>query len=155
MPSPVRKILVPVDFSPRSRAAVSYAVDLARVTHADVDVLHVVPPPSRTVLRAEAVIGVALSHASPEAYAHAEEQLEALISTVEHAGCGVRARVEEGDPAATTVQIATDDGHDLVVMGTHGRTGLAGVVLGSVAQSVINCAPCPVLTFRGRDPHLF
>ncbi|HEX2677096.1 MAG TPA: universal stress protein, partial [Polyangiales bacterium] len=65
---------------------------------------------------------------------------------------GVGARVDEveGVPATAIVKVATDTKTDLVVMGTHGRTGLAHVVVGSVAERVVRLAPCPVLTVRGK-----
>jgi nucleotide-binding universal stress UspA family protein len=142
----MKSILVPVDLSPLSRAALRYAVGLARITRAEIEVLHVVPPPSRVVLRVEAYVGLPLTRTPPEVIAHAQARLQALISSVEHDGCAVHARVEAGDPAASAVQVATDQHHDLVVMGAQGCRGSAAA-LGTVARGVITCAPCPVLTF--------
>ncbi|HUQ03989.1 MAG TPA: universal stress protein [Kofleriaceae bacterium] len=144
----MRRMLVPVDFSPQSGAALRYAVALARLTGAEVEVLHVVAPPSRAKLRVEAYVGLPLTRTPPEVYAQAEAQLRALISSVGTDGCEVHTRVVAGDPAASAVQVATDERHDLVVLGTHGSTGITGALLGSVARGVISCAPCPVLTFR-------
>ena len=59
--------------------------------------------------------------------------------------------IEAGDPTRTVVEIADQDGYDLIVMGTHGRTGLSHLVLGSVAEQVVRRAKCPVLTVRGSD----
>jgi nucleotide-binding universal stress UspA family protein len=146
----VKQILLPVDFSARSRAALRYAIGLARVTGSELELLHVVPAPSNLAVAVDAYVGWPMPHAAPTVLDDAREQMAALISCVDHTGVIVHQRIEEGDPAATIVQVATDERHDLIVLGTRGRVGLADLILGSVAKKLISCAPCPVVTLR---PH--
>jgi nucleotide-binding universal stress UspA family protein len=147
----LKRILVPVDFSLRSRAALGYAVALARQTGAEIEVLHVVPAPSHLTVAVDAYLGLPLPHASSTMLSDAQDRMDALVTCLDHAGVIVHQKIEEGDPAATIVQLATDDAHDLIVLGTHGRVGLAELILGSVAKRLITCAPCPVVTLRAHE----
>jgi nucleotide-binding universal stress UspA family protein len=144
----VQRILVPVDFSECSWAALEYARYFARCYQATVHVLHVweTPPyvdpgttvdvPGRTQTLAEFL-------RSP-----AGNEMKRLLDALEDAGSGeVFCRLESGDPCDTIVSVAHED-YDLVVMGTHGRTGLTHLLLGSIAERVVRRAPCPVLTVR-------
>lgn len=136
----VRRILVPVDFSPCSRAALEYAEDLAESLGASVDLLHV---------------WAGLYHHSLETeplalFAHSElaREMEALLAELEQRGIDAHGRLEQGSPREAIVRAAGEGKYDLIIMGTHGRTGLAHLFLGSVAESVFRRAPCPVLTIR-------
>jgi nucleotide-binding universal stress UspA family protein len=142
-------ILVPVDFQPASQAALRYALAMAAESHAEVDVLHVVPPPRALDLVLDAYLGRKMPLVSPDVVSRAEHNLEETLARTPHPGVEVHRRIEAGDPAATIVRLAVEDGHDLIVMGTHAHSTLRDLVLGSVAQRVITCAPCPVLTMRG------
>jgi nucleotide-binding universal stress UspA family protein len=144
----VTRMLVPVDFSARSRAALRYAVEMARTTCAEIEVLHVVHPPNALHVAFDAYVGRPLPHASAVEVADAREQMDNLVSSVDHEGVSVHQRVEAGDPAATIARIAAEGAHDLILLGTHGRIGLAELVYGSVAKRLITCAPCPVVTLR-------
>jgi nucleotide-binding universal stress UspA family protein len=139
------RILVPVDFTPRSRAALRYALGLAETTGATVQVLHVVPPPSDVLRRAQAYIGLPESQVTAEVLSHADAELDVLLSSVPHS-MPIEKRVISGDAAASVVQIADDEGFDLVVIGSRGRGRLAAAALGSVAHAVMTCARCPVLS---------
>jgi nucleotide-binding universal stress UspA family protein len=70
------------------------------------------------------------------------------VDSVDHRGVVLHQRVEEGDPAATIVELATEDADDLIVVATRGRIGAARLLLGSVASTLITCAPCPVVVLR-------
>jgi nucleotide-binding universal stress UspA family protein len=142
----VRSILVPVDFSDCSRAALDYAEALAEKFDATLDVVHVweitpyIPP--------EAMVGVpggttqTLAHT---ARATAEQQLHVFeTSTKTPGGRWRKSRLESGDPARTIVEIADKDGYDLIAIGTHGRTGIGHLLMGSVAEKVLRRARCPV-----------
>jgi nucleotide-binding universal stress UspA family protein len=145
----LKRILVPVDFSPQARAALRHAVDLARLGGATIDLLHVVPQESRASMLRDAAAGRPIGKVPEQVYVAGEEQLRALLTTIPHDGVKVTPIVEPGaDAAATAVRLATELKPDLIVMGTHGRVGLAELILGSVAQRVITTAPCPVLTVR-------
>jgi nucleotide-binding universal stress UspA family protein len=141
---PFSKILVPVDFSPHSREATLYAVDLARRYSAPITLVHAYQP---------------IVYALPESYVvytpnqlaniltELQKQLAAAKVDAELAGATkVDTSVLQGDVASQIVQCAVDGGHDLIVMGTHGRTGPAHLLLGSIAEKVVRRAPCPVLT---------
>jgi nucleotide-binding universal stress UspA family protein len=144
----LKRILVPVDFSVRSRAALGYAIELARQTGAEIDVLHVVPPPSQLAVAVDAYLGLPLPHTSPTVLTEAQDRMDALVSCIDHGDVIVHRKIEAGDPAATIVQRATDDADDLIILGTHGRIGVADLIFGSVAKRLITCAPCPVVTMR-------
>ena len=150
----VRHLLVATDFSDRSRAALNYAVDLARALAAEIDLLHVVPPPPKTEMVIDAYLGRALPAVSEELISTAQRRLESLLANLPHEGVRVRTLVEAGDPAATIVRIASELPSDLVLIGTHARIGLSELVLGSVAHRVLTCAPCPVVTLRGDEAAL-
>jgi nucleotide-binding universal stress UspA family protein len=140
----IRTILHPTDFSEASSLAYQMACSLARDRGARVVVLHVVPPP---LFRAEAV-----ARAGPDDY-HTQLVNEFLLPLhppdpavpLEH-------RLIDGEPDRAIVRTAGELGCDLIVMGTHGRRGLARLLLGSVAEKVLRAAPCPVLLVRASPP---
>jgi nucleotide-binding universal stress UspA family protein len=146
----LKRILLPVDFSERSRAALRYAIGLARLGGAGVDLLHVVPPPSELAVAVDAYVGRPLRRTPTALLDDAQRRLERLATSVEHDGVALTTQVLAGDAAATIVQVATDGAHDLIVIGAHGRSGLAGLILGSVTKRLLSCAPCPVVTLRAR-----
>lgn len=147
----IHRLLVATDFSVRSRTALRYAVELARALSAEIDLLHVTRAPSRVALAADAYLNRPLPTTSEKVLAEARAKLEQLSFRVSHDGVRVTPLVESGDPAATIVRIATEILSDLIIVGTHARTGVSEMVLGSVAHRVITCAPCPVITLRGNE----
>lgn len=140
------KILVPVDFTSKAAAAVRRAVEIARPAGAEVILLqfhdaveYPLPFDSFVGTRAH------LQQLSEPLL----ERLEAARSAVERLGVRrVTSRYEYGDPAAGIIRVAAEEGCELIVMGTHGRTGFSRWVLGSVAEKVMRGAPCPVLTVK-------
>jgi nucleotide-binding universal stress UspA family protein len=141
----LRRILVPTDFSRSSENALAYAAAFAEKFGAEVVLLHVVQDLALFV--PEAVM------AAPPLTAPVGQFLAAARQALEHAAAGVggvtiRPEVAEGVPYEEIVRQAREHDVDLIVMGTHGRTGLAHVLLGSVAEKVVRRAPCPVLTVR-------
>jgi nucleotide-binding universal stress UspA family protein len=141
---PLHTVLHPTDFSERSEYAFRLACSLARDYGARLVVLHVATPP--LALYGEGVI-------LPEPEAHLAEARKRL-DQLEAPGPGVRLerRLAEGDPAAEVLRLAREVGADLIVMGTHGRTGLSRLLAGSVAEQVMRRAACPVLTVRAPFP---
>jgi nucleotide-binding universal stress UspA family protein len=143
-----RRIVHATDFSRASRAAFAQALELARQNGAELTLVHVYPP---------VVPPVAAGAAAPAAYraliaevqARTQQQLDKLIARAKEAGIPVTGLLFEGTPHDRIVRAAKASGADLIVVGTHGRTGLARLVLGSVAARVVALAPCPVLTVRG------
>jgi nucleotide-binding universal stress UspA family protein len=148
------RILVPVDFSVRSRVALRYAVEAARASGAEVDVLHVVSAMGGAQLALNAYLGRSMKTTSDGEVHRAWSMLTDLMSVVPHDGVTLRPRIEAGDPAATIVRVATEDEHTQIVICTHGRDGLANLLLGSVATAVMSCAPCPLTLLRADEEFL-
>jgi nucleotide-binding universal stress UspA family protein len=148
MTSP-RQILVPVDFSMPSRVALDYASELSKTLGATMDVLHVWQAPSYVPLGSGLVSGVGEANMVEMIRKNAEEALDGFIDEARKRGVMVRsARTLGGPPAWSIVDAAREGNYDLIVIGTHGRTGLPRVMLGSVAENVVRHAHCPVLTVR-------
>jgi nucleotide-binding universal stress UspA family protein len=127
----VRQVLFPTDFSDVSRRAGRTAVAVAETFGARIHVLHVVPPVTDPTPAREAL---------PDALAELATDPAPVVATV------------TGLPAREIVRYARGHGIDLVVMGTHGRTGFSHALLGSVAEAVVRRAPCPVLTIPAGTP---
>jgi nucleotide-binding universal stress UspA family protein len=147
--SRIRRILHPTDFSRASTAAFRRAVDMAKGNRAELLLVHVLTP---------AVPIVADGYVSPQVYedmanatrAYGQKHLDALVRKAKQAGARVRGLLLEGVPHERIAQAARSRKADLVVIGTHGRTGFAKLFLGSVASRVLTVSPCPVLTVRGK-----
>lgn len=136
---PVHTIIFPTDFSDNAQQAFPLACSLARDCGAGIVVLYVIPPP----LGHEQVE----AHNAPERYyADARQALQQIQSP--HDNVRVEHRLEEGDAAKVIIEVAETTPSSMIVMGTHGRTGIGRLVLGSVAEQVLRKAPCPVLTVR-------
>jgi nucleotide-binding universal stress UspA family protein len=146
---PFRRIVHPTDFSRASQAAFGTAVELARANRAALTILHVITP---------LVPMIGEGYAAPQLYermladaqGHAGRELQARLARARKAGVRAKGLAVEGLPHDRIVQTAKRLRADLIVIGTHGRTGLARFFLGSVASRVVATAPCPVLTVRGR-----
>jgi nucleotide-binding universal stress UspA family protein len=158
-------ILVPTDFSPAANQMLAYAFEEATQHHARLTLLHVLhhhpatevyyikgAPESRTGFVAEFGGTVpTITPSPPETIRrdYHEEALLRLSELVPPSFPGVwEPQVVAGDPADAIVRMAEELAVDLIVMGTHGRTGLQHVLLGSVAEKVVRLALCPVLTVR-------
>ena len=142
------RILVPTDFSPPSDAALDYARILATRFGSALEILHVVDDP--TVESDFVPDGFAASTEGIRngLVEHSRERLDSLMTFVDRARYHAHAETLFGSPAQTIVDYAIATGAGLIVMGTHGRTGLAHLLMGSVAEQVVRTAPCPVLTVR-------
>ncbi|MCC6554853.1 MAG: universal stress protein [Polyangiaceae bacterium] len=134
-------ILVPVDFEPASMKAIELAKELAGKTGGEVVLLHVYQLPVYTYPGLEPALLPGFHAEVSAAAARAVEQLSAQTG-------GLRALLREGDPASEILAAATEHKATMIVMGTHGRRGIAHLFLGSVAEKVIRKASVPVLTVR-------
>ena len=150
---PLKRILVPVDFSPCSDAALELAADLAEQYGAEVDILHVWQPPQEL----GAFVGLSSvpieggRHLSLTQFimAEAQDDLDGLVEQLDDRQlAAVRAHLEEGSPRRVILDFAEQGTFDLLVMGTNGRTGLAHLFMGSVTEWVVRHAQIPVLTVR-------
>ena len=149
----VSQILVPVDFSAHSELTVEYAGELAGRLGASVHLLHVVQPIATVALGQDGVDLSPLIELEARAAADAERQMGAIRAALAASGLTVSTEVLTGHPATVIVTIARERKRDLIVMGTHGRTGLTHLFMGSVAEKVTRLAPCPVLTVRALEWH--
>jgi nucleotide-binding universal stress UspA family protein len=139
----IQTILHPTDYSELSQAAFHYAVELARVHGASVTVLHV----AETLGPEQLTYGEAVSQPQPQAYRQRLWE-EFLRLTPAEPGVPLEHLLREGDPAEEIVRAADDLSCDLIVMGTHWRTGLRRWLEGSVAEAVLRQVSCPVLVVK-------
>jgi nucleotide-binding universal stress UspA family protein len=141
---PIRTVLHPTDFSGHSDYAFRLACSLARDYGARLIVLHVLERP--------VLIYAGVMTAPPPPAPTAEERQAVLerLHRIEPPDPAVRVEhlLEEGDPATAILQVAQERQCDLIVLGSHGRTGLGRLLLGSVAEQVVRKASCPVLTVK-------
>jgi nucleotide-binding universal stress UspA family protein len=145
----IRRILVPTDFSDCALPAVRYAAELANKFGSELILLHVVP--DAVLALPDAVMPTPTPLADLNALTDAGKQgLANLIAAEKLQERRPRSEVRIGSPAQEITAAATDLHADLVCIGTHGRGGLARVLLGSVAEHVLRQAPCPVLTVRSK-----
>ena len=143
----VQRILFPTDFSDHSKAAEKSACDLADQFGAELHVLHVLHDPLLTMPMTAAALLVPPQSLDNE-ITYAEEEIQKVPPTVWASGKRVVRAVRAGTTFDTIVRYAQENAIDLIVIGTHGRTGLPHVLLGSIAERVVQHAPCSVLTVR-------
>jgi nucleotide-binding universal stress UspA family protein len=147
----ITKILVPVDFSPHSDRAFGYATTLAQRFDARLGLIHVVEDPFITGAWNTEVYVPNAGELLEGLIANAEQRLAALKGSAAALGLTAETAVITGRPAHAIVEHAKEGSFDLIVMGTHGRTGLSHIVMGSVAERVVRTAPCAVLTNRAPE----
>ena len=143
----LRRILHATDFSPASRHAFAKALDLAKESRAGLLIVHV----------RSTVVPMVEGYTAVEVYAdiqranraYATKQLDRLVAQARQARVRTESLLLEGIAADQIARAARRRRADMVVIGTHGRTGLAKLFLGSVASRVVATAGCPVLTVRG------
>lgn len=143
--SPMKPLLVAVDFSDLSERAVAYAVDHARGSGRCIDLLHVGQDTLTARARANApadMLEVIRKHEDE----NDQKELERVMATVPEAMRG-QTLLRRGPPAETICEVA-GNGYEMVVVSTHGRTGLQQFFIGSVAERVVRLAPVPVLVVR-------
>lgn len=144
----LKKILVPQDFSDYSLHALKYAVTFAELFKSELIVLHIVEP---IVYPADFSFGqVSIPAMEEEIRKHSEEQLHELVEKEIPAGIRATPIIRVGKPFIEIVEVAKSENADLIVISSHGRTGMDHVLFGSTADKVVRKAPCPVLTIR---PH--
>jgi nucleotide-binding universal stress UspA family protein len=134
-PLNISRILLATDFSAASELALKYAVTLAERCGASLHLLHVMEEPL-------------VSGTWDPQIDSKRVHLENLLSREERIRCSVTGEVRVGRAAATICDVAAERGSDVIVIGTHGRTGLPQVLVGSVAETVLRKAPCPVFAVR-------
>lgn len=140
------RIVCPTDFSATAARAIELATQMAKAFGAELVLLHVVPAlnyPTR---------GLSIAGAFPqleqELHARAKERLQELETALQ--GVTVRHELRDGDPYEQILACARDGKADLIVIGTHGHTGIKHALLGSTAERVVRLAECPVMTVRAK-----
>ncbi len=144
----LKKILFPTDFSHTGDSALQLATALARDSDATIVIVHVEEPPV-------AYGGGEMYYGMPEP---ALEEIKRMLHEVKPTDPSVKYehRLVTGDPPSAIVRLAEEEHADMIVLGTHGRTGLSRLLMGSVAESIVRRAPCPVLSYKrhnGQDGH--
>lgn len=139
-----KRICCPIDFSDASRAAMEVAADVARRNAGDLTLLHAYPIPGYTFPDGSVVASPKMMQDLAD---QAQRHLDEWRSEAEKLGAPKVATVTAvGEPAAEILGYASQQGVELLVLGTHGRTGLEHALMGSVAERVVRRARCPVLT---------
>lgn len=149
---PFTKILVPIDFTTHAAEAVRRAVELARHYGAGVTLCYVYEPADYPLPSGYIVY-------TPEQLERVtqeiQKRLEAARKDAEAVSGGavpISTRLLQGSAALSIIDLASDEKFDLIVMGTHGRTGVGRLLMGSVAEKVVRAAPCSVLTVKAAEP---
>jgi len=133
-------ILVATDFSSGSDGALEQAIQMAKMMSAQIALVHVIEP------AVEFPMGAAYSDMDGGYYASVDLALSARAAKIEKAGPRCMTKILEGPVASEITRWAQQLGASLIILGTHGRTGLSHVLLGSVAEKIVRHAACPVLT---------
>ena len=145
MSGDIKEILVPVDFTPTSDHALEYAVDFAKKVGARITLVHSYEIP---------VYGfpdgalVATAEIASRILEGAQAGLQATIEKYKDSGVEMRSVLRDGPPPDEIATVAKEFEADLVILGTHGRTGLRRAIMGSVAEEVIRACECPVLAIH-------
>ena len=134
-----KHLIVPTDFGEPAQAALDFAIDLAKTYDAKLTILHVYGVP--TVFYPDAV-----AWPLEELGRAAQAALDKAVAQVRERHKNTQGQVEVGDPRESILKFAKESGADMLVIGTHGRRGLAHLVLGSVAEWLVRMSPLPVLT---------
>lgn len=142
----INKILVPVDFSDYSKAALKYAVNFSKMFKAELILIYVIEP---VVYPPDFSMGqIAIPSVTTEFDERAKEELTNLAKSEIPADIKVKTILKTGKPFVEIIDTATEVDADLIIIATHGHSGVEHILFGSTAEKVVRKAPCPVLTLR-------
>jgi len=144
----LRKILLPTDFSDCANYALPYAATIARATGAAIVCVHVVEPIVPAVGYSGLAEPMPIADISEQLEDSAERELPQLAECEDFNGLEVEEVIVHGDAAAEIVRVAGEREVDLIVISSHGRTGLGLIIFGSTAEAVVRHASCPVLVVK-------
>ena len=147
-PLQLRKILLPTDFSGCANYALPYAAAIARATKSTIICVHVVEPIVPAVGYSGLAEPMPIADISEQLEDSAERELPQLTDCEEFNGLDVEEVIVHGDAAAEIVRVASEHEVDLIVVSSHGRTGLGRIIFGSTAEAVVRHAGCPVLVVK-------
>jgi nucleotide-binding universal stress UspA family protein len=141
----INNIMVPIDFSEYSKAALKYATQFAKQFNSKIFLIYVVEP---MIYPADFSMGqVAIPSSDIDLTSRAEEELNRLASEI-NSGLTVETIIKTGKPFVEINETAGEKNIDLIIIATHGHTGVEHLLFGSTAEKVVRKAPCPVLTLR-------
>jgi nucleotide-binding universal stress UspA family protein len=142
----IKKVLVPIDFSDYSKSALKYAVNFAKSFSADITLVYVVEP---IIYPPDFSMGqIAIPAVSTEWDERAQEELDKLAKTEISKDVKVKSIIKTGKPFVEIIETAKEEEIDLIIIATHGHSGVEHILFGSTAEKVVRKAPCPVLTLR-------
>ena len=150
----LEKVLVPTDFSDFSKPAMTHGCAMAARFDSELHLLHVCPDPAMLIAESGGLSGVGMVEQAEALESSAAENLAALPPDGWDNGKRIVRCTRTGSPFYEVIQYAKEQDIDLIVIGTHGRTGLMHLLMGSVAENIVRKAPCPVLTVKP-DAHQF
>jgi len=142
----IKRILVPIDFSDYSKNALKYAINFVKVFNAEMFLIYVVEP---VIYPPDFSMGqIAIPSVNTEWDERAKEELKKLAETEIPKEIKVQTIVKTGKPFIEIIDTASEKDVDLIVIATHGHSGVEHILFGSTAEKVVRKAPCPVLTLR-------
>jgi universal stress protein A len=142
----INKVLVPIDFSDYSKNALKYAAEFAKHFHSKMYLIYVIEP---VIYPADFSMGqVAIPSTEMDLPKRAEEELQSLVASYIDPSLQVETLIKTGKPFVEINETAREKDVDLIIMATHGHTGVEHILFGSTAEKVVRKAPCPVLTLR-------
>ena len=144
----IRSILLPTDFSDWGSYALSYAAALARTFSASIICVHVIEPMVPAVGYSGMTEPLPITDITDQLEDSAERELAKLAGGEEYAGLEVEEVIVHGEAASEIVRVAKERNVDLIVVSSHGRTGLGRILFGSTAEAVVRHASCPVLVVK-------
>ena len=145
----ISRIVVPIDFSEYSKKAFRYAIELAQTFSAEMILVYVVEP---IIYPADFSFGqLALPSMERELQERGHEQLDTLIQKEVPEGINARCVIRSGKPFVEIIQTANDEQADLIIIATHGHSGIEHALFGSTAEKVVRKSVCPVLSIRSAE----
>lgn len=142
----IKKVLVPIDFSDYSKSALKYAVNFSKQFNAEMILVYVVEP---VVYPPDFSMGqIAIPSVNVEWDKRAKEELDNLADSEIPSDVKVKKVIKTGKPFVEIIDTAADEDVDIIIIATHGHSGVEHILFGSTAEKVVRKAPCPVLTLR-------
>ena len=146
METTINKVLVPIDFSDYSKSALKYAVNFAKSFNAEIILIYVVEP---VIYPPDFSMGqIAMPSINTEWDDRAKDELQKLAKSEIIGAVKVKTIIKTGKPFVEIIETAKEENVDLIIIATHGRSGVEHILFGSTAEKVVRKAPCPVLTLR-------
>lgn len=144
METTIKKVLVPIDFSDYSKSALKYAVNFSKLFNAEIILIYVVEP---VIYPPDFSMGqIAMPSLNTEWDERAKDELDKLAKS--EISTSVKTILKTGKPFVEIIETAKEENIDLIIIATHGHTGVEHILFGSTAEKVVRKAPCPVLTLR-------